>query len=178
MIDLFATAARAAGPDLNRRTFVTALSKIKDFPGTVTPVLSYGPDKRYGPTEYKMVKLHNNVPPSSAASSPPRARPRELLGDGQRFTPCLSGEGVGGSAGMRTSPRRNPLTAVARSMGTLPETSHGDRGTDRRHGAGRPGGDSGVGGVGPVRRAAVLRHCDADGMAPSRSTGPAPRPAG
>ena len=63
-IALFAKAARAAGSDLNRRTFVTAMSKITDFPGTSTPVLSFGPDKRYGPTEYKIVKLRNNVPPS------------------------------------------------------------------------------------------------------------------
>ena len=63
-ITLFAKAARAAGSDLNRRTFVTAMSKITDFPGTWTPVLSFGPDKRYGPTEYKIVKLRNNVPPS------------------------------------------------------------------------------------------------------------------
>ena len=33
-IDLFVTAAKNAGPDLNRRTFVTAMSKITDFPGT------------------------------------------------------------------------------------------------------------------------------------------------
>ncbi|HEX3981338.1 MAG TPA: ABC transporter substrate-binding protein [Acidimicrobiales bacterium] len=65
VIKLFATAAKAAGKDLNRRTFVTALSKVKNFPGTITPVLSYGPNKRYGPTVFKIVKLHNNVPPSS-----------------------------------------------------------------------------------------------------------------
>ena len=64
-ITLFTQAARAAGPDLNRRSFVTALSKVKNFPGTVSPVLSFGPDKRYGPTQYKIVKLRNNVPPSS-----------------------------------------------------------------------------------------------------------------
>ncbi len=64
-ITLFAEAAKNAGPDLNRRTFVTALSKITDFPGTSAPILSYGPDKRYGPTLYKIVRLHNNVPPSS-----------------------------------------------------------------------------------------------------------------
>ena len=63
VIRLFATAAKAAGPDLNRRTFVTAMSKITDFPGTCTPVLSYGPDKRYGPTEYQVVRLHVNSPP-------------------------------------------------------------------------------------------------------------------
>jgi hypothetical protein len=64
-INLFTAAARAAGSDLNRRTFVTAMSKIKNFPGTWSPVLSYGPDKRYGPTEYQVVKLHINSPPSS-----------------------------------------------------------------------------------------------------------------
>ncbi len=64
-ITLFAQAARAAGPDLNRRTFVTAISKVTDLPGTSTPILTFGPDKFYGPTLYKIVKLHNNVPPSS-----------------------------------------------------------------------------------------------------------------
>jgi hypothetical protein len=68
-IRLFWTAAEAAGPDLNRRSFVTALSKIKDFPGTWSPVLSYGPDKRYGPTQYQVVKLHINLPPSSLCKS-------------------------------------------------------------------------------------------------------------
>jgi hypothetical protein len=65
-ITLFAQAARAAGRDLNRRTFVTALSKITNFPGTSSPVLSFGPTKHYGPTLYKVVRLRNNVPPSSA----------------------------------------------------------------------------------------------------------------
>ena len=64
-ITLFATAAKAAGRNLDRRTFVTALSKIKGFPGTTTPVLSYSATKHYGPTQYKVVQLHNNVPPSS-----------------------------------------------------------------------------------------------------------------
>jgi hypothetical protein len=65
VISLFATAAKNAGTDLNRRSFVTAMSRITNFPGTLSPILSYGPDKRYGPTEYQVVKLHNNVPPSS-----------------------------------------------------------------------------------------------------------------
>jgi hypothetical protein len=64
-INLFTAAARAAGSDLNRRTFVTAMSKIKSFPGTWSPVLSYGPDKRYGPTQFQVVRLHINSPPSS-----------------------------------------------------------------------------------------------------------------
>ncbi len=64
-IRLFAQAAKNAGPSLNRRTFVTAMSKITNFPGTLSPVWSFGPNKFYGPTEYQVVKVHNNVPPSS-----------------------------------------------------------------------------------------------------------------
>lgn len=63
-IKLFAAAATRAGPDLNRRTFVQAMAATKDFPGTYSPVLSYGPDKFAGPVEYQVVELHNNVPPS------------------------------------------------------------------------------------------------------------------
>jgi len=69
VITLFATAAEDAGPDLNRRSFVTAMSKITDFPGTWANVLSYGPDKRYGPTEYQVVKLRVNSPPSPLCKS-------------------------------------------------------------------------------------------------------------
>lgn len=66
VIDLFAQAAKNAGKDLNRRTFVEAMSKIKNFQGTWTPTLTYGPDRFAGPTEYQVVQLHNNEPPSSA----------------------------------------------------------------------------------------------------------------
>jgi hypothetical protein len=68
-IDLFATAAKSAGRDLDRRTFVTAMSKITDFPGTWSTDLSFGPDKRYGPTEYQVVKLRLNSPPSPLCKS-------------------------------------------------------------------------------------------------------------
>lgn len=74
-IALFTEAAKNAGPDLNRRTFVTALSKIKNFPGTWSPVLSYGPNKRYGPTEYQVVKLRVNSPPSSLCKTTPGKPP-------------------------------------------------------------------------------------------------------
>jgi hypothetical protein len=72
-IRLFTTAARDAGPDLNRRTFVTALSRIRNFPGTNTPILSYGPNKRYGPTEYQVVRLHVNAPVSTQCKMPKNA---------------------------------------------------------------------------------------------------------
>ena len=63
-IRLFAAAALAAGPHLDRRTFVQSMSRIQDFPGTYTPTLSFGPDKYAGPTEYQVVELYNNDPPS------------------------------------------------------------------------------------------------------------------
>ncbi len=69
VIELFAKAAADAGPTLNRRTFVQAMSRIKDFPGTYSPVLSYGPAKFYGPTQYRVVEVHNNVPPSAACKT-------------------------------------------------------------------------------------------------------------
>jgi hypothetical protein len=62
VIDLFAAAARKAGRNLNRRTFVEAMASIRNFPGTWDPILTYGPDKFYGPTEYRVVEIHNNIP--------------------------------------------------------------------------------------------------------------------
>ncbi len=64
-IRLFATAAKDAGKNLNRRTFAEAMSKITNYPGTLSPVWSFGTNKYYGPTQYQVVKVHNNVPPSS-----------------------------------------------------------------------------------------------------------------
>jgi hypothetical protein len=64
-IELFADAAKKAGRDLNRRTFVEAMASIKNFAGTYSPLLSYGPTDFAGPTQYQVVQLHNNVPPSS-----------------------------------------------------------------------------------------------------------------
>jgi hypothetical protein len=75
-IRLFATAARNAGTILNRRTFVQAMSKITDFPGGYTPTLSYGPNKYYGPTQYQVVELHNNVPPTSACKLKTNQQPQ------------------------------------------------------------------------------------------------------
>ena len=63
-IRLFATAATLAGPHLDRRTFVESMAKIQNFPGTLSPVLSFGPNRYAGPTEYQVVELHNNVPAS------------------------------------------------------------------------------------------------------------------
>ena len=75
-INLFATAARDAGPNLNRRTFVQAMAKIKTFPGGFSPVLTYSPSKYYGPVKYQVVELHNNVPPSSACKLKTNHKPQ------------------------------------------------------------------------------------------------------
>jgi len=76
-IHLFARAATGAGRNLNRRTFVTAMSKITDFPGGYSPVLTYGPDKFYGPTQYQVVRLHVNAPPSAQCRLPVGGLPPE-----------------------------------------------------------------------------------------------------
>jgi hypothetical protein len=52
------------------------MSKITNFPGTYSPILSYGPNKRYGPTQYQVVKLHNNVPPSSQCKLTSQGKPQ------------------------------------------------------------------------------------------------------
>ena len=59
-IRLFAEAAEKAGPDLTRRSFVEAMASIKNYPGTLSPILSYGTNKFFGPTEYRVVSVHNN----------------------------------------------------------------------------------------------------------------------
>jgi hypothetical protein len=69
-IRLFATAAKDAGKNLNRRTFVEAMSKITNYQGTLSPVWSFGPAKFYGPTQYQVVKVHNNVPKSALCKMP------------------------------------------------------------------------------------------------------------
>jgi hypothetical protein len=69
-IDLFAKAATLAGRNLNRRTFVEAMSHITNDPGGYAPLFSFGPDKFFGPTEYQVVKLHNNQPPSAMCRLP------------------------------------------------------------------------------------------------------------
>jgi hypothetical protein len=65
-IELFATAAKKAGRDLTRRSFVKAMAGITSFQGTFSPNLSYGPGKYAGPDQYQVVQIHNNVPPSKA----------------------------------------------------------------------------------------------------------------
>lgn len=73
-IHLFAAAAKAAGRELNRRTFVTAMSQIKNFPGGYSPVLTYGTHKFSGPDRYQVVRLRVNSPPSTTLCRPPQPK--------------------------------------------------------------------------------------------------------
>jgi hypothetical protein len=75
-IRLFAEAAQNAGTDLNRRTFVEAMSKITNFNGGYSPVLSYGPNRYSGPSQYRVVMLHVNLPPTSACKMPKNKVPQ------------------------------------------------------------------------------------------------------
>ena len=83
-IHLFAQAAKAAGRDLNRRTFVTSISQVKDFPGGYSPVLTYGPHKFSGPSQYQVVRLRVNSPPSDTLCRPP---PPQQPPEGTCWTP-------------------------------------------------------------------------------------------
>jgi hypothetical protein len=64
-IRLFDDALKIAGPSLDRRSFVEAMAKISNFAGGYSPVFSFGPDKIAGPSQYRVVKLHINSPPST-----------------------------------------------------------------------------------------------------------------
>ncbi len=74
-IRLFAKAATMAGKDLNRRTFVEAMSHITNFPGGYAPVLSYGPEKFSGPTQYQVVEVHDNHPATTQCKRGPPPAP-------------------------------------------------------------------------------------------------------
>jgi Periplasmic binding protein len=78
-IRLFAQAATKAGKDLNRRTFVEAMSKITNYPGGDSPILSFGTDKFSGPTKYQVVSLHVNKPPSAQCRLPLGTLPPQVV---------------------------------------------------------------------------------------------------
>jgi hypothetical protein len=93
-IRLFAQAATMAGRNLNRRTFVEAMSRITNFPGTLYTNLSYSPTKMYGPTQYQIVSLHNNVPPSSQCKLKTNHKPQGtcwVVQEGYKPLPPLPG---------------------------------------------------------------------------------------
>ena len=56
------------------------MARIKNFPGGSSPILSYGPNKFYGPTQYQVVEIHNNMPASSACDKLSTGNPRARAG--------------------------------------------------------------------------------------------------
>jgi Periplasmic binding protein len=111
-IGLFADAATAAGPHLDRRSFVESMAKITDFPGGFSPVISYGPDKFYGPSEYQVVRLHVNSPPSSQCKFPKDGIPQVVCWvTVQSFRPLPSVASPSTSA----TPQTTSTTAAAAS---------------------------------------------------------------
>jgi ABC-type branched-subunit amino acid transport system substrate-binding protein len=59
-IYLFAQAATAAGDDLTRDGFDTAMSQVQGFGGSIVPDLTFGPGVHSGPHQYRTVKIHVN----------------------------------------------------------------------------------------------------------------------
>jgi hypothetical protein len=91
-IRLFAQALKLAGRDLNRRTFVEAMAKISDFPGGYSPVLSYAPGRFAGPTDYRIVKLYVNIPPTAECKMPKDHIPQTVCWVVQKnWTPLPTG---------------------------------------------------------------------------------------
>jgi hypothetical protein len=64
-IRLLVDALKLAGPHLDRRSFVEAMAKITNFAGGYSPIFSFGPTKIAGPSQYRVVRLHINSPPST-----------------------------------------------------------------------------------------------------------------
>jgi len=54
--------------------FVEAMSHITNFPGGYSPVLSYGRTS-YGPTQYQVVEVHDNHPPTTQCKRGPPPGP-------------------------------------------------------------------------------------------------------
>jgi hypothetical protein len=55
------------------------MSKIQNYPGGDSPILSIGPDKFSGPTQYQVVSLHVNSPPSAACRLPLGTLPPQVV---------------------------------------------------------------------------------------------------
>ena len=88
-IRLFATAAKAAGRDLNRRTFVEAMSKIRDYPGGYSPVLQLRAGQVLRPDRVPgggAAQQHTAFERLQNAEEP--HRPGALLGGDDRLAPA------------------------------------------------------------------------------------------
>jgi ABC-type branched-subunit amino acid transport system substrate-binding protein len=71
-INVLKQAMELAGPKLNRRTFIQALSEIEDFPVALTQAITFGPDDFSGPSTYRVVSPTDNEKTREGNKCPPR----------------------------------------------------------------------------------------------------------
>lgn len=71
-INVLKEAMEIAGPKLNRRTFIQALSEIEDFPVALTQAVTFGPNDHSGPSTYRVVSPTANVKTLEGNKCPPR----------------------------------------------------------------------------------------------------------
>jgi ABC-type branched-subunit amino acid transport system substrate-binding protein len=71
-IGLTAAAIEAAGPKLNRRTFIQALGVLNDYPSALTDQFSFSRTDHAGPTSYRTVAPTKNGSTAETNVCPPR----------------------------------------------------------------------------------------------------------
>jgi ABC-type branched-subunit amino acid transport system substrate-binding protein len=79
-IRLFATAARKAGKNLTRRSFVEALSSLKDAQAVLVPAFTFGPTRHSGVTKFRTVKVVKNDMTAAGNICPLKPSPEQLPG--------------------------------------------------------------------------------------------------
>ena len=71
-INMLKKAMQLAGKKLNRRSFIKALSEIKNFPVALTQAISFGPNDHSGPASFRVVSPIKNVQTAAGNRCPPR----------------------------------------------------------------------------------------------------------
>jgi ABC-type branched-subunit amino acid transport system substrate-binding protein len=71
-IGVLEAAMEGAGKNLNRKTFIKALSEFEDFPVALTQAITFGPADFSGPSTYRVVQPTANVKTPEGNKCPPR----------------------------------------------------------------------------------------------------------
>ncbi|MBM3671320.1 MAG: ABC transporter substrate-binding protein [Actinobacteria bacterium] len=71
-INVLKEAMEIAGPKLNRKTFIQALSEMQDFPVALTQTITWGPNDFSGPSTFRVVSPTANVKTIEGNKCPPR----------------------------------------------------------------------------------------------------------
>jgi ABC-type branched-subunit amino acid transport system substrate-binding protein len=81
-INVVKKAMQLAGKNLNRRTFIQGLSRIKNFPVALTQAISFGPNHHSGPASFRVVEPIKNDQTASGNRCPRRRHtPKDTAGD-------------------------------------------------------------------------------------------------